>query len=141
MQNGSAKLQDGLYRLPRDTGAWAGTPESPKICNIYQQRVIGDEKHLVVECPAQDLRNKALHLFADAQAGASILFMWQRDMIDVVRFTAECVESVRVLHISSALSQLEKLQSLSLSLSSPLWCQQLSKVVGLTSYGHGSTLY
>ena len=43
---------------------------------------VGDEKHLVFECPAlQDLRAKRPHLFEGTQADAMVLFMWQDDMI------------------------------------------------------------
>ena len=40
-----------------------------------QHRTIGDEKHLVFECPAlQDLRDKRPHLFDGAQTDAMVLF-------------------------------------------------------------------
>ena len=58
-----------------------------------QHRTIGDKKHLVFECPAlQDLRDKRPHLFDGAQTDAMVLFMWQDDMIGVVRFIDECLE-------------------------------------------------
>ena len=72
-----------------------------------QHRTIRDEKHLVrvFECPAlQDLRDKRPHLFEGTQADAIInatmmvLFMWQNDIIGVVRFTDACLE--RILYTS-----------------------------------------
>ena len=73
--------------------------EPSRVCNICQHRTIGDEKHLVFECPAlQDLRDKRPHLFDGAQTDAMVLFMWQDDMIGVVRFIDECLE--RILYTS-----------------------------------------
>ena len=51
------------------------------------------------ECPAlQDLRDKRPHLFDGAQTDAMVLFMWQDDMIGMVRFIDECLE--RILYTS-----------------------------------------
>ena len=67
---------------------------------MCQHRTIWDENHLVFECPAlQDLRNKRAHLFEGAQADAMVLFIWQDDMIGVVRIIDECVERIRLLYI------------------------------------------
>ena len=85
----------GFHRLPREVAAWAGIPRLQRICNMCQHRTIGDEKHLVFECPAlQDLRDNCPHRFEDTQADAMVLFMWQDDMIGVVRFIDECLERI-----------------------------------------------
>ena len=55
-----------------------------------------------IECPAlQDLRDKRPHLFDGAQTDAMVLFMWQDDIIGVVRFIDECLE--RILYTSDQL--------------------------------------
>ena len=93
------RFRMGCHKLPRDVGAWAGIPRLQRICNMCQHHIIGDEKHLVFECPAlQDLRDKRPHLFQGAPADAMVLFMWQDDMIGVVRFIDECLE--RILYTS-----------------------------------------
>ena len=62
---------------------------------MYLHRTSGDEKHLVFECPAlQDLPDKRPHLFEGPQADAMVLFMWQDDMIGVVRFIDERLERI-----------------------------------------------
>ena len=62
---------------------------------MCQQGVLGDEKHLVFECPAlQDLRNRNKKLFKAPHGEAIILFMWQGDIIGVARFFEVCLESV-----------------------------------------------
>ena len=93
------RFRMGCHKLPRDVGAWVGIPRLQRICNMCQHHIIGDEKHLVFECPAlQDLRDKRPHLFQGARADAMVLFMWQDDMIGVVRFIDECLE--RILYTS-----------------------------------------
>ena len=60
---------------------------------------LGMRSNLVFECPAlQDLRDKRPHLFDGAQTDAMVLFMWQDDMIGVVRFIDDCLE--RILYTS-----------------------------------------
>ena len=57
---------------------------------MCQHRTIGDEKHMVFECPAlKDLRDKRRHLFQGAQIEVMVSFIWQDDMIGVVRFIDE----------------------------------------------------
>ena len=55
-----------------------------RLCTLYQQGVVGDEKHLVFECPASHDRYE--NLFQTSQGDAMILFMWQDDIIGVARF-------------------------------------------------------
>ena len=62
---------------------------------LCQQGVLGDEKHIVFECPAlQDLRDRYENLFQAPQGDAMILFMWQDDIIGVARFIDACLERV-----------------------------------------------
>ena len=89
----------GCHGLPRDVAAWVGIPRLQRFCNMCQHRTIGDEEHLVFECPAlPDLRGKRPHLFQGTQADAMVLFMWQDDIIGVVRFIDACLE--RILYTS-----------------------------------------
>ena len=53
------RLRMGCHKLPRDTGCWLHVPRQYRICTMCQQGVLGDEKHLVFDCPAlQDLRTR-----------------------------------------------------------------------------------
>ena len=62
---------------------------------MCQQGVLGDEKHLLFECPAlQDLRDRYENLFQAPQGDAMLLFMWQDDIIGVARFIDACLERV-----------------------------------------------
>ena len=87
------------YVLPKDVAAWASIPRLQRFCNMCQHRTIGDEKHLVFECPAlQALPDKCPHLCEGMQADAIVLSMWQDDMIGVVRHISKCIK--RVLNTS-----------------------------------------
>ena len=60
---------------------------------LCQRGVLGDEKHLVFECPAlQDLRDTNKNLFRAPHGDAMILLMWQDDIIDVARSIDMCLE-------------------------------------------------
>ena len=61
--------------------------------------ILGDEKHLVFECPAlQDLRNRFENLLQlkAPQGNAMFLFMWQDDIIGFAPFLEvdACLEKV-----------------------------------------------
>ena len=61
-------------------------PRQDRICMMCQQGVLGDEKHLVFECPAlQDLRDRNKALFKAPHGDAMILLMWQDDIIAMAR--------------------------------------------------------
>ena len=77
----------GCHKLPRDTGCWLRVPGLNRFCTLCQQGVLGDEKHLVFECPAlQDLRDMYENLFQAPQGDAMILFKWQDDMVGLAWF-------------------------------------------------------
>ena len=62
---------------------------------MCQQGALGDEKHLLFECPAlQDLRDRYENLFQAPQSDAMILFMWQDDIIGLAPFIDACLERV-----------------------------------------------
>lgn len=55
-----------------------------KICSMCEQGVLGDEKHLVCECPAmRDLRGRYEHLFQTPRSDGMFLFIGQDDIIGV----------------------------------------------------------
>ena len=59
---------------------------------LCDQRAVGDERHMVFECPALlSVRDKYAALFVD---GASTMqqFMWQQDVIGVAHFVQDCFD-------------------------------------------------
>ena len=56
----------GCHRLPRDEGSWTrpAVPRLERICRLCATGVVGDESHLIFECPElQCLREQWPHLF------------------------------------------------------------------------------
>jgi hypothetical protein len=54
------------------------------LARLCQQDVLGDETHIVFECPAlQDLRHRYENLFQAPEGDAMILFMWQDNIVGV----------------------------------------------------------
>ncbi len=89
------RFRMGCHRLPRDEGSWA-RPEVPRldrVCQLCGAGTLGDERHLVFECP--DLlcfREQWSHLFEGPQTMQA--FMWQDDLIGIVRFINACLHKM-----------------------------------------------
>ena len=89
------RLRMGCHRLPRDEGSWA-RPEVPRldrVCQLCGAGALGDERHLVFECP--DLlcfREQWSHLFEGPQTMQAV--MWQEDLIGIVRFINACLHKM-----------------------------------------------
>ena len=79
--------------IPKDvSGRWDRVPRAQRVCLHCAQHIIGDERHLVVECPALQIRrNRYSGLF-----GAAIVtmqqFMWQLDIVGVAHFVMDCFD-------------------------------------------------
>jgi hypothetical protein len=60
---------------------------------MCQQGILGDEQHLVCECPAlRDFGGRYEHLFQAPQSDAMILFIGQNDISGVAQFVDTCLE-------------------------------------------------
>ena len=94
------RFRTGCHGLPRDTGSWARTPRSTRLCQLCSLGALGDEKHMVFECPAlASLRTTYQHLFVCAPTMRQ--FMWQRDIVGVAKFIDSCLETVYAAGSSS----------------------------------------
>ena len=92
-------LQAGLHRIVPRLPVLRALPflhHMPSLtASTLQQGVLGDEKHVVLECSAlQDLRDRYENLFQVPQADAMIPFMWQDDIIGVAVITDACLQRV-----------------------------------------------
>ena len=76
------RFRMGCHRLPRDEGSWA-RPEVPRrdrVCQLCGGCALGDDRHLVFECPELlCFREQWSHLFEAPQTMQA--FMWQEDLI------------------------------------------------------------
>ncbi len=82
----------GCHDLPVEVGRYAGVPRHSRLCLRCTLGAVGEEKHMVFECPAvAALRVQYAHLF-----GAVIQdmqqFMWQDDRVGVVRFVLQALQ-------------------------------------------------
>ena len=89
------RFRMGCHRLPRDEGSWA-RPEVPRldrVCQLCGAGTLGDERHLVFECPGLlCFREQWSHLFEGPQTMQA--FMWQEDLIGIVRFINACLHKM-----------------------------------------------
>lgn len=87
------RFRMGCHSLPRDVGSWTGVPRSERHCTLCATSTVGDEQHLVFECPIlQPVRDKYARLFSGDHTMR--LFMWQTDLVAVAKFLDECLELV-----------------------------------------------
>ena len=64
-----------------------------KVCRLRTSGTLGDEKHLVFECPeVQCFREQWPHLFQGPQT--MLAFMWQDDLIGVAKFVNACLHKM-----------------------------------------------
>ena len=83
------KFRMGCHGLPRDSGSWTGLPRAHRVCTFCGLGSLGDEKHLVFECPhLQLIRDKYPGLFT---APTMVQFFWQDDLVNVCKFICECL--------------------------------------------------
>jgi len=82
----------GAHSLPVVMGRRTGIPRAQRLCQQCDQHAVGDERHMIFECPAlQALRDKYAGLFA---SGACTMqqFMWQADITGVAHFVMDCLD-------------------------------------------------
>ena len=92
---GLLRFRMGCDRLPRDEGAWVQprVPRLERFCQLCAAHILGDEMHLVFECPElQCFREKWSHLFQGQQTMQA--FMWQDDLIGVAKFVNACMQKI-----------------------------------------------
>ena len=82
----------GCHNLPWDLGRRQGVPRLHRVCTLCAGEHLGDEQHVVFECPGlQAIRDRHLGLFGE-HAATMIQFMWQDDIRGVAVFIKECLE-------------------------------------------------
>ena len=92
---GLLRFRMGCHRLPRDEGSWTKprVPRLERVCQLCTTGMLGDEKHLIFECPElQGFREQWSHLFEGPQTMQA--FMWQGDLIGVAKFVTACVKKM-----------------------------------------------
>ena len=93
---GLLRFRMGCHHLPRDEGSWARpqVPRLERICRLCATNALGDEKHLVFECPELEcFRQQWSHLFQSPRTMQA--FMWQDDNIGIARIINACLRKTR----------------------------------------------
>ncbi len=90
------RFRMGCHSLPNVSGGWAKVLRPQRLCMRCAQQVIGDKRHLVLECPAlQSIRNRYPGLFgANIVIMQQLAFMWQLDNIRVAHFVMDCFDDL-----------------------------------------------
>ena len=85
------RFRTGCHGLPIIVGGWDGVPRSQRLRPLCQSEY-SDERHALLECSAlTHLRDKYQQLF---RAHIYVRqFLWQHDMLQLVRFVIECLNS------------------------------------------------
>ena len=87
------RFRTSCHGLPVDVGRHHNIPRWERLCTACG-RGVGDEYHLVFECQAlQSVRGRYSHLFTP-DTGTLRAFMWQRQLLQVVKFVGECMDIV-----------------------------------------------
>ena len=89
------RFRMGCHTLQNVSGRRSGVPRPQRHCTHCAMHTLGDERHLIFECPAvQPIRAKYPSLF-----GTTIVtmqqFMWQGDLLRVAHFVVDCFDFLR----------------------------------------------
>jgi len=85
-------VSSGCSTLPVVMGRRDHTPRHRRHCQQCDPAVVGDERHMIVECPAvQHIRDRNPDLFWDGQSRRE--FVNQADQVAVVDFIVACFDS------------------------------------------------
>ena len=89
------RFRTGCHGLPVDQGRWGNrVPRLQRFCQLCNNQAIGDERHIVFECPAlHDLRARYDSLFRPSITTMR-QFMWQDDLAQVAQFIKLSLERV-----------------------------------------------
>ena len=89
------RFRTGCHGLPVDQGRRGNrVPRLERYCNLCNSQAIGDERHIVFECPAlHDLRARHACLFRP-DITTMRQFMWQDDLVQVAHFITHSLARV-----------------------------------------------
>ena len=93
------RFRTSCHALPVDLGRRTVTPRLLRVCAVCNSGMLGDERHLVFECPALvPLRASYASLFSGPTQTMQ-QFMWQHDTLSVVAFVCEALLVLTTEHV------------------------------------------
>ncbi len=95
---GNAKLHRilrfrmGSHHLPVEEGRHFNLPRASRVCNLCNTDALGDERHMLLECPAlADLRLQFSSLLLPCSSVMRRL-LWAKDQHEVCRYIIACLD-------------------------------------------------
>ena len=95
---GNAKLHRilrfrmGSHHLPVEEGRRFKLPRASRVCNLCNTDALGDERHMLLECPAlADLRLQFSSLLLPC-SGVMRRLLWAKDQHEVCRYIIACLD-------------------------------------------------
>ena len=86
------RFRVGCHSLPIEMGRRQRTPRNSRVCTLCDAQSLGDERHLLLECPALGpIRARYPDLLAHSQDTMRHL-LWHKDQMLVFRFVRECLD-------------------------------------------------
>ena len=91
------RFRMGVHGLPIDAGRQRRVPRSERRCDMCSTGAVGDEYHFVFVCPAlAPVRTRYAALFGPSFRTLRS-FIWQDDLLAVVRFVYDCFQVISQL--------------------------------------------
>ena len=95
---GNAKLHRilrfrmGSHHLPIEEGRHFNQPRASRVCNLCNTAALGDERHMLLECPA--LAGLRLHFSSLLMSCSSVMrrLLWAKDQHEVSRYIIACLD-------------------------------------------------
>ena len=89
---GSSLVLLGSHHLPVEEGRHFNLPRASRVCNLCNTDALGDERHMLLECPAlADLRLQFSSLLLPC-AGVMRRLLWAKDQHEVCRYIIACLD-------------------------------------------------
>ena len=86
------RLRMGSHHLPVEEGRPFNLPRASRVCNLCNTDALGDERHMLLECPAlADLRLQFSSLLLPC-SGVMRRLLWAKDQHEVCRYIIACLD-------------------------------------------------
>ena len=86
------RFRTGSHLLPIEQGRHLCLPRRRRVCRLCHTGALGDERHMLLECPAlADLRDEFSPLVAEC-SGVMARLVWARDQPMVSRYIIACLD-------------------------------------------------
>ena len=98
---GTAKLQRlfrfrmGCHRLPIEQGRHLRLPRARRVCRLCSTGQLGDERHMLLECPALSDVRAAFSELISQSSGVMARLVWAKDQARVGRYITACLNRMQ----------------------------------------------